>query len=297
MVNNLNSSIEKNNSYIKIGWIRVVVFIPVYIIILLISSFTGLTTIAIISNKSFKDLFSNETLIASLEFMYIAKSFEFIGSLISVFLFVIMIDKVPFTSIGLKFKGYKQDLYHGFILGAFMISIATLILYLCGMILIVDISPSLSSLGGFMFLFLISAFQEEVVIRGYILNNLMNSMNYYLALALSSIIFMSFHLINPNLNIIAMINLFLAGILLGIYYTRKRNLWLPFGLHVGWNYFQGPIFGFNVSGLNTNSFIVQDVNGPTYLTGGLFGLEGSLITTVLIIIFIFYLDQKYKKKL
>ena len=288
---------KTNSSYIKTGWIRVVVFIPVYIIILLISSFAGLTTIAIISNKSFKDLFSNETLMASIEFMYIAKSFEFLGSLICVFLFVIIIDKVPFTSIGLKFKSYKQDLYHGLILGPFMISIATLILHLCGMILIVDISPSLPSLVGFMFLFLISAIQEEVVIRGYILNNLMNSMNHYTALALSSIIFMSFHLVNPNLNIIAMINLFLAGLLLGIYYIHKKNLWLPSGLHVAWNYFQGPILGFNVSGLNTSSFIVQDVNGPTYLTGGLFGLEGSLISTVLILIFIFYLDQKYKKRI
>ena len=280
------------------GWARVVLFIPVYVVTLLISSFSGLTTVAVFSGNGFSELFAEAVdpgFISSLNFIIIAKSFEFIGSILIVVLFIKLVDKTSFMSIGLKFSGYSKDFYHGVLIGAFMISIFTIILYSIGYLLIIDILPSISSLLGFFLLFSIVAINEEIVVRGYILNNLMNSFNRYVALSISSLVFMSFHLINPNLNYLAMINLFLAGLLLGIYYLHKKNIWLPIGLHLSWNFFQGPIYGFKVSGLNTSSFIIQDVNGSDYITGGLFGLEGSIITTILMLVFTVYLDWKYKK--
>ena len=143
-------------------------------------------------------------------------------------------------------------------------------------------------------LFVVVSFHEEIMMRGYVLNNLMQSMNRYAALSISSVIFMSIHLLNPNVNFLSVVNLFLAGIVLGIYYIHKPNLWLPIGMHLTWNFFQGPIFGFEVSGIETKSIINQSVRGNEIITGGAFGFEGSILATILIITIIVYLDKKYK---
>ena len=143
-------------------------------------------------------------------------------------------------------------------------------------------------------LFIVVSFHEEIMMRGYVLNNLMQSMNRYVALSISSVIFMSIHLLNPNVNFLSVINLFLAGIVLGIYYIHKPNLWLPIGMHLTWNFFQGPIFGFEVSGIETKSIIGKSIKGNEIITGGAFGFEGSIIATILIVTMILYLDKKYK---
>ena len=65
-------------------------------------------------------------------------------------------------------------------------------------------------------------------------------------------------------------------------------------MHLTWNFFQGPIFGFEVSGIESESIIKQSVTGNEILTGGSFGFEGSILATVGIIIMILYLDKKYK---
>ena len=132
------------------------------------------------------------------------------------------------------------------------------------------------------------------MVRGYILNNLMTSMNKYAALVLSSIIFMAAHLMNANLSILGVINLFLAGLVLGIYYIHKRNLWFSIGMHLTWNFFQGPVFGFEVSGYETHSIIGQNIQGSEIITGGEFGFEGSILATILITGIIIYLHFKYR---
>ena len=119
-------------------------------------------------------------------------------------------------------------------------------------------------------------------------------MNRYVALSLSSLVFMTIHLLNPNVSFLSVVNLFLAGIVLGIYYLHKSNLWLPIGMHLTWNFFQGPIFGFEVSGIETKSIINQSIGGNEFITGGSFGFEGSIVATILILIMIVYLDRKYK---
>ena len=134
------------------------------------------------------------------------------------------------------------------------------------------------------------------MLRGYILRSLMESMNRYLALGISSLIFMTVHLLNPNISFLGVVNLFLAGIVLGIYYVHKSNLWLPIGMHLTWNFFQGPIFGFEVSGIKSQSLIKQTVNGSDLITGGQFGFEASLLATVLIVVVILYLDKNYREQ-
>ena len=129
--------------------------------------------------------------------------------------------------------------------------------------------------------------------RGYILKNLCESFNKYIALIFSSMVFMLMHIGNPNISVLSVINLFLAGIFLGIYCIHKNNLWFPIGAHFTWNYFQGPIFGFEVSGNKVKSLFNQNLIGSDIITGGEFGFEGSILLTFLMIIGIIYLDIRY----
>ena len=128
------------------------------------------------------------------------------------------------------------------------------------------------------------------------MSNFFDSMNKYIALIISSLLFAVMHLANANVTVLSFVNIFLAGVLLGIYYVHKRNLWLPISLHFSWNFFQGPIFGFEVSGVDVTGVIIQDIHGPDLITGGTFGFEGSVIATLLMVIAIALLQYRFREK-
>jgi membrane protease YdiL (CAAX protease family) len=91
------------------------------------------------------------------------------------------------------------------------------------------------------------------------------------------VIFSLFHLANPGMSWISTLGLFLAGLFLAYGYVATRSLWLPIGLHIGWNFFEGPFFGFKVSGLSGPVLIEHTVLGPDLVTGGIFGPEAGLV--------------------
>jgi len=123
-------------------------------------------------------------------------------------------------------------------------------------------------------------------------------MNRFVALLLSSIIFSLLHLLNPGISVFSLINIVLAGILLGASYLYTRNLAFPLSLHLFWNWIQGPILGFKVSGNDTSTSLLSlqlEENNP--LNGGDFGFEGSILSSILIVIFtiiIIFLHEKKK---
>jgi hypothetical protein len=84
-------------------------------------------------------------------------------------------------------------------------------------------------------------------------------------------------LFNPNLSWLAFLGLFLSGLFLAYGYLRTEQLWLPIGLHLGWNFFEGIVFGFPVSGNYTYQLVRQTTTGPELITGGAFGPEAGLI--------------------
>lgn len=111
------------------------------------------------------------------------------------------------------------------------------------------------------------AFAEELVFRGYILNNLLQSMNKWTALIISSLLFTLFHLSNPDISLLALLNIFLSGLMLGINYIFTKNLWFAILLHFSWNFYEGPILGYKVSGLTLESLLQQELTGNPILTG------------------------------
>ena len=113
--------------------------------------------------------------------------------------------------------------------------------------------------------------------RGYHLQTLSSGLNLFWGLILSSAIFCAIHLANPNATWIAALGIFFAGLFLGYAYIQTGQLWLSMGLHLGWNFFEGVVFGFPVSGLDIYHMIRIHVSGPELWTGGNFGPEAGLI--------------------
>lgn len=128
-----------------------------------------------------------------------------------------------------------------------------------------------------LFILTIVAWWEELAFRGVILQNMMEGMNLMWATILSSLMFGFVHYGNPNATILS--SLLIAVITFQIIYSyvKTGQLWLPVGIHLGWNFFQGSIFGFGVSGQETPSLISQTQVGPELWTGGAFGPEASLL--------------------
>ena len=225
------------------------------------------------------------------------QSIQLIGTILIIYLFRKYIDRESFTSIGLSLKKpFKRDMLIGFLLGFGLIFTFFLLFLLTGLISVTSIQFPVSQLIILLVVFIIAAMQEELYSRGYMLLNTMHTIkNRYIALVIVSAFFAFMHIDNPNMSYIALFNLFLAGIFLGIYYIHKKNIWFPFGLHLGWNLTLGTVVGSNVSGFSLPSIIKIDILGSDLLTGGKFGFEGSIITTIFLLFITFMIDKKYKE--
>ena len=141
-------------------------------------------------------------------------------------------------------------------------------------------------------LFAVSAANEELAFRGYPFQRLVESIGRIGAVGVLSVLFGVVHWLNPHDTWISTLNTMLVGVAFCLAYLRTRSLWLPTGLHFSWNLFQGFGFGIPVSGyeLPRSLFRVR-VEGPEYWTGGSYGLEGSLIATVVILLLMAYLGS------
>ncbi len=125
--------------------------------------------------------------------------------------------------------------------------------------------------------FIAVGYYEELLSRGYHLQNLKDGLNLHWAVFLSSSVFAVLHLGNPHAGWLSTLGILAAGYFLAYGWIRTGQLWLPISLHIGWNFFEGTIFGFPVSGLNTFRLIHHSISGPTMITGGDFGPEAGLI--------------------
>jgi membrane protease YdiL (CAAX protease family) len=125
---------------------------------------------------------------------------------------------------------------------------------------------------------IVSGFSEEILLRGIIFRLTERMTGSWIALAISAAIFGAGHIFNPNATWTAAFAIAIeAGILLGAVYMLTRRLWAAIGLHAGWNFTQGWIFGVPVSGMREIGLVEGRVQGPQWLSGGDFGLEASVI--------------------
>jgi len=121
------------------------------------------------------------------------------------------------------------------------------------------------------------AWWEELVFRGYVFQNMIAGIGLKWSVILSSLIFGFGHALNPEASILSSVLIAIITPQLIYAYLKTGQLWLPMGLHLGWNFFQASIFGFAASGQKSPSMISQSPIGPEWLSGGAFGAEGSIL--------------------
>jgi len=285
---------ETKSPLIKSGWLRSLLFFLSFFIIIALFDIIGIAIVSVFSEYGFEEFISDPELIMQNKMMLLMMICQLMGTLFTVWIFQKFISKERFISIGLDFINYKNDFYQGLAVGTGLISIGFFTLIILNLTSIDLTYFSIYDQIFYFFLFIVVSLNEEIAIRGYILHNLCQSFNKYIALIISSFVFMGMHLGNPNIGVLPLTNLFLAGIFLGVYRIHKNNLWFPIGAHLMWNYLQGPIYGFEVSGNKINSLFEQKLNGHELLTGGNFGYEGSIILTVFLIISIYLMDKRFR---
>ena len=236
--------------------------------------------------------FNNQDLLSLLITLF---SFAFISLL--VFFRVKVIEKRSLSSIGFNKNNWLKKYSLGFLIGLVMMSIIVLILLSFGYITVeknpiqlVGIS-AISSILVILFGWIIQGATEEIVTRGWLLNVLSSKYNIGFGLLISSTLFGLMHLTNPNVNYIAVINIIFVGLFYGLYVIKTNDLWSVCGMHSAWNFAQGNIFGFEVSGLDISVGTLIDLNlvENDFITGGVFGPEASIVATFVLLLSIIIL--------
>lgn len=273
--------------FIKQGWLRALIFLLFYFVFFLsVSVFIMLLAPDNIKNAG----------ASSGSFLFFSVILTAFFSILLVASFRKFIDRNSFSSLGLKFAASKKDALLGFLTGIILLLIATLIMAASKNLVWIAVDFNAIELLSGIVLMLLVAFYEELVFRGYILNNLLQSLNPQKSLLISALLFALAHFGNPGIGLIGFLNIFLAGVLLGINYVYTKNLWFAVMLHFSWNFFQGYVLGFQVSGILLKSVLSQQTSGAAFITGGPFGLEASVISTLLYLlaigVFYFYYNNK-----
>lgn len=205
------------------------------------------------------------------------------------------LDRRQFRDFGFHFsEAWWLDLGFGLFLGAFLMVVIFAVERAAGWVVVTgsfqSYNPGTSFWGGIFsaaVLFLCVGIYEEMLSRGYQLRNLAEGFNVrfigprgalLIAYLLSSSFFGLLHIGNPNASWVSTANIVVAGLFLGLGYLLTGELAIPIGLHITWNFFQGSVFGFPVSGTAPiASIIAIQQRGPSAWTGGAFGPEGGLI--------------------
>jgi len=275
--NSLSGGLAEPAPAIKWGWLRALLILPAWVLALIVVGFIGYLGYGITGLEDNLQLLNTP---AGL----ILQLLQLLGTVVPIFLFRRFLDRRSFVSLGLRFsKEFRKDLLAGMAWGVGIITVVFVVLRVTGGIEIVGVRPPGVSLAIITLAMIMVGFSEELMMRGYVQGNLMTSMDKYAALLITSLLFSAMHIFNPNMSWAGLVNIILAGLLLGIYYVHKRNLWFPVGLHFTWNLFQGSVYGSQVSGVSIDSMISIEVVGSDLLTGGSFGFEASLVTTAVIV--------------
>jgi membrane protease YdiL (CAAX protease family) len=211
-------------------------------------------------------------------------------SLIAAYAFLARVtDPVPsgtLAAIGLPTgREWRFQAYAGFLLGSGMITLGVAAIGLLGSLEFVLVTGArvvplvLLEIA----VLAVGAMAEEVAFRGYPFKLLVSAAGPAIAIAGLSLLFGLAHLQNPNASTLGLVNTVLVGVMFAVAYLRTGSLWLPWGIHFGWNLTLGAVFGLPVSGLTHFGMAVRGVaDGPQWLTGGAYGLEASLTAAIIL---------------
>jgi membrane protease YdiL (CAAX protease family) len=280
------------------AWLRLVLFGVGFCLIALL---IGIPAIVFITGTPLdaleKGIFPLLTGFMAGDYLWLMLLVELLTSVISVGVFRLVIERRSVAGLGWKLDDFTGEALTGFFLAPALLGLAAIAILLTGHLEWTDVVWQPAALFISFGWMVLIAFCEELVFRGYILGNLMEWVpNKWIALGFSSALFAAYHAITPGIHTLAFANLFLAGMLLGLNYIYTKNLWFAFMLHLGWNFFEGPILGFHVSGTTFPSLFQAEPNGDLFVTGGEYGLGGSMPVTLLLLVAILVLAWAFERK-
>ena len=218
--------------------------------------------------------------------------YELFSFVIILFLFIFwvkVIEKNALSSLGFVKRNWLKYLVWGIMISLVQMGVIVLVYQVSGIgsfeLNELSLEPILFILGLFPF-WLLQGGTEEVATRGWLLTRIAARTNLPLAIVISSSLFGILHMGNAGVTFLSVLNIILDGVLAGLLFIYTDSIWLVVAQHGTWNYVQGNLLGFQVSGTGADASIFSFTmgDGPDWLTGGAFGAEGSIITTLVLLV-------------
>ena len=218
--------------------------------------------------------------------------YELFSFVIILFLFIFwvkVIEKNALSSLGFVKRNWLKYLVWGILLSLLQMGVIALVYQVGGIgsfeLNELSLEPILFVLGLFPF-WLLQGGTEEVATRGWLLTRIAARTNLPLAIVISSSLFGILHMGNAGVTFLSVLNIILDGVLAALLFIYTDSIWLVVAQHDTWNYVQGNLLGFQVSGTGADASIFSFTmgDGPDWLTGGAFGAEGSIITTLVLLV-------------
>ncbi|MFS9039493.1 CPBP family intramembrane metalloprotease [Streptococcus parasanguinis] len=215
--------------------------------------------------------------------------FSFVFILLLFIFWVKVIEKNSLSTLGFVKKNWLKYLGWGILLSLLQMGVIALVYQVGGIgtfeLNELSLEPILFILGLLPF-WLLQGGTEEVATRGWLLTRIAARTNLPLAIGISSSLFGILHLGNAGVTFLSVLNIILDGVLAALLFIYTDSIWLVVAQHGTWNYVQGNLLGFQVSGTGADASIFSFTmgSGPDWLTGGAFGAEGSIITTLVLLL-------------
>lgn len=219
----------------------------------------------------------------------------------TVFRWTRKVEKRPIRTLGFYRENFLSSLLKGFGLGLALFLLTLLGLVALGQYRLESIHLNFYSLVFVVFtipFWILQGTTEEVVARAWLLPQLASRTNLKLAVLISSLFFTLLHLGNSGITFLSAIDLFLFGVAMSLYLLKTDTIWGIGGIHGAWNFAQGNLFGVLVSGQSSGTSIMKFTpqGNQDWLSGGSFGIEGSIMSSIILFLLIVYLANKLKKE-
>lgn len=232
------------------------------------------------------------------DWLFAVSLFGCIFMILTAIIYCKKFEKRKAYTFGFAKRGFALEYLSGLGFGAVMIALPVLFCFMTGCVTFSFGNATPLMIGIYFLAFLIQGMGEEVMFRGYLLTTIARKNNVWVAVAISSLTFALFHADNANFSFIGFINIALFGFFAAIYTLRRGSIWGISAIHAIWNFAQGNVFGFNVSGnpLSDSVFIAKQNDFGVILSGGEFGIEGGLGATIVLLIAILLVLMSPTKK-
>lgn len=287
---------------VRSGWKIAAVLGTFFAVVIAIGGITGIiASVILISGGNLDPSTLNYTDNGMKIMENLNKILLFIQEIVLIFTPIIAwkyVMKRPLSNMGFpSLKEHSKELVIGLLFGIVSMTIVFIALLLTGNAVVESWTPHFTSdTIIYLVIFILVGFAEEIFGRGYVMSVLRQTRSIPAVVLISSILFALMHGANAGIGILPLINLALVGVLFAYMYLKSGNIWMPIGYHITWNYFQGNVYGFKVSGTAPEGIITTTYASNNIFNGGDFGPEGGLFVTAVILLGLLFVRYYYRNE-